>query len=80
MAVRERPSLEPAMTMFIFGGRSDSKLQNQNLSSPKGSLLMIKHRWAVVFSLSLFKIFLLNKEKSRKFSLWRAKLNQSTFL
>lgn len=58
-----------------LGERSDSKFQNQDLSSQKGSLLMIKLRWAIVFRLSLFYFFT-QSEKSRKFSLLRAKLNQ----
>lgn len=57
-AAREWPSSESASIIFISLERSDSKLQNQDLSSPKGSLLMIKLRWAVVFSLSLFLFFI----------------------
>lgn len=63
-----------------IGERSDSKLQNQDLSSWKGSLLMIKPRWAIVVSLSLLRNVFHSRRKTKKVHILRAKLNQSTVL
>lgn len=63
-----------------IGERSDSKLQNQDLSSWKGSLLMIKPRWAIVVSLSLLRSVFHSRRKTKKVHILRAKLNQSTVL
>lgn len=63
-----------------IGERSDSKLQNQDLSSWKGSLLMIKPRWAIIVSLSLLRSVFHSRRKTKKVHILRAKLNQSTVL